>query len=120
MKIKSQRQLQIGENIKRIIAEIFLRQDITPLKNKAYITVLEADISPDIKQVKIFLDIFGSEEKHKEIIKKLNKMAPFFRYELGKKLATRNIPEIKFALDTTGENVKKINNLIDKESNIFN
>ena len=50
---KTQRQLQIGENIKRILTDIFIRNDITTAKN-SYITITEADVSPDAKNAKIF------------------------------------------------------------------
>ena len=55
--MKSQRQLQIGENIKRIMSEIFLQEDFSVIMNNV-ITILEADVSPDAKNVKIFFDIF--------------------------------------------------------------
>ena len=52
--MKSQRQLQIGENIKRIMSEIFLQEDFSVMMNNV-ITILEADVSPDAKNVKIFV-----------------------------------------------------------------
>ena len=61
---KSQRQLQIGEQIKRILAEIFLQESALTIKN-GYITILQADISPDAKNAKIFIDIFGEADRKK-------------------------------------------------------
>ena len=56
--MKSQRQLQIGENIKRIMSEIFLQKDFSVIMSNV-ITILEADVSPDAKNVKIFVDFLG-------------------------------------------------------------
>lgn len=113
--MKSQRQLQVGETIKRIIADIFLREGISSI-NGNYITILEADVSPDIKNVRIFVDIFGNEKAHQEIIEKLNKAAPHFRFQMAKKMTARNIPEIIFVLDKTEDKAIKLENLIATES----
>lgn len=116
--MKSQRQLQIGETIKRMMSDIFLRGDILNLSG-SYVTILEADVSPDAKNVRIFIDIFGQEEKHPKIIEKLNEAAPHFRYQLAKKITLRVVPEIIFVLDKTGSNAAKIENLISQESSRF-
>jgi len=113
--MKSQRQLQVGEQIKRIIADIFLREGLSTIMGNC-ITILEADASPDIKNVKIYLDFFGNEENHKKIIARLNHAAPHFRYELGKKLSSRNTPEIHFILDKTESQALSLEELIKKES----
>lgn len=116
--MKSQRQLQIGENIKRNMSEIFLREDILTIPG-SYITILEADVSPDAKNVKIFIDIFGNETSHKKIVDKLNEMVPFFRHQLAKRVMLRVIPEIIFILDKTEEKASNIEALIDKEAEKF-
>jgi ribosome-binding factor A len=116
--MKSQRQLQIGENLKRIIADIFLRDDIS-LKSGGYVTVLEADVSPDAKNAKIFVDIFGNEAMHDKIIESLNKMAPQFRYQMAKKLTLRAIPEIQFVLDKTQVKAMSLEALIKNEADRY-
>jgi ribosome-binding factor A len=116
--MKSQRQLQIGENIKRNMSEIFLREDILTVPG-SYITILEADVSPDAKNVKIFIDIFGNETSHKKILDKLNDMVPFFRHQLAKRVMLRVIPEIVFVLDKTEEKASNLEALINKEAEKF-
>ncbi len=113
--MKSQRQLQVGEQIKRTIAEIFLREGLMTMA-KSYITILEADVSPDIKNVKIYLDIFGAAENNKKILQQLNHAAPHFRHELGKRMSSRNTPEISFILDKTEESALQLEALIEKEA----
>ena len=122
---KSQRQLQIGEQIKRILAEIFLQDNLLNIKN-THITILQADISPDAKNAKIYIDIFSyknsKEEKinndnKSQIIKLLNDKSPHFRYELAKKITLRNVPQISFVIDKAQDNLQLINNLITEENN---
>lgn len=113
--MKSQRQLQIGENIKRIMSDIFLRDDILTVPG-TLITILEADVSPDAKNVKIFIDIFGNEKMHEKIVEKLNEAAPHFRYQMAKKITLRVVPEIIFILDKTQKNAMNLEALIEDEA----
>lgn len=116
--MKSQRQLQIGESIKRQISEIFLREDILTVAG-SYITILEADVSPDAKNVKIFIDIFGNEAMHNKILEKLNSNAPYFRFLLAKKVSLRAVPEITFILDKTQSRAISLESLIKEEASKY-
>ncbi|MBM3589979.1 MAG: 30S ribosome-binding factor RbfA [Alphaproteobacteria bacterium] len=111
--MKSQRQLQIGENIKRIMSEIFLRDDYSVIKNNV-ITILEADVSPDAKNVKIFIDIFGDSTKHEQIFDKIVDNIPHFRYELAKKIDLRFTPEILFVHDKTYQKANLIESILNQ------
>lgn len=113
--MKSQRQLQVGEQIKRVIAEIFLREGLLTMMGNC-ITILQADASPDIKNVRVYIDIFGDAKKNDAIVARLNKAAPHLRHELGKRLVARNTPEITFILDCTEENAVRLEALLEKES----
>ena len=116
--MKSQRQLQVGQLIKKYISEIFLRDDLLST-SKAFITVAEADVSPDIKMAKIFLNIFGT-TKTKEIIDKLNAASGYFRHKLSSKITSRNVPELTFILDDTANKAGKIEALISSEAKNIN
>jgi ribosome-binding factor A len=107
---KSQKQLQVGENIKRIIADIFLNEDI--VKDKSInIAVKRADISPDMKNAKIFIAIIGDCDTI-VAIDSLNKASFFFEKKLFHKLHLKNSPKIKFILDRNYENFSNIENII--------
>ncbi len=114
---KSQRQLQIGEQIKRVLAEIFLQDNLFSNK-EAYITILQADVSPDAKNAKIFIDVFGKVDG-KKIIAELKKINPYLRGKLSSKLNLRCTPELLFVLDETAGEVMKIEDLIEQESKKF-
>ena len=117
---KSQRQLQIGENIKRNMADIFIRDGLSNIAG-SLISIVEADVSPDMKNVKIYIDIFGGDQKiHQKIIKDLNQAVGHFRYELAKRISLRVVPEIIFIIDETQERVKKIAELINSEQKKYN
>lgn len=112
--MKSQRQLQIAENIKRLMSEIFLREDYSVIMNNV-ITVLQADVSPDAKNVKIFIDICGDSSKHSQILERINEKTPNFRYLLAQKIDLRFIPEIVFIQDKNIDNSMIIESIINQE-----
>ena len=114
---KSQRQLQIGEQIKRILAEIFLQESALTIKN-GYITILQADISPDAKNAKIFIDIFGEADR-KKILQDLKQIAPFLRSKLANKINLRYTPELTFLLDETFREANRIDDLLSQEAKKF-
>jgi ribosome-binding factor A len=115
--MKSQRQLQMGQLIKKHISEIFLRGDLLSMP-KAFITVIEADVSPDLKMAKIFLNIYGTDDT-KKIIDKLNGTSGYFRHKLSLLITSRNVPEIKFVLDDTSSKASKIEALLESEAKKF-
>lgn len=114
---KSQRQLQIGEQIKRILAEIFLQDNLLNIKD-THITILQADVSPDAKNAKVFIDIFGNAES-KKIIQDLNQITPYLRKQLASKINLRYTPELIFVLDETFKEVNKIEDLLKEEAKKF-
>lgn len=116
-KQKSQRQLQLGEQIKRIMADIFLQDNKFNLPG-VYITIAQADVSPDAKNAKIFINIFGKCDG-KKIIDELNQIAPYLRGKLASKINLRYTPELLFVLDDTSKEVSKIEELLEKEGKKF-
>jgi ribosome-binding factor A len=114
---KSQRQLQIGEQIKRILAEIFLQNNLFS-NRKVHITILQADVSPDAKNAKVFINIFGCDDD-KKIIADLKQITPYLRSKIAAKVNLRHTPELLFISDKTQIQANKIEDLIDQESKKF-
>ena len=114
---KSQRQLQIGEQIKRILAEIFLQDGVLSTKN-GHITILQADISPDAKNAKIFINVFGGVDG-KKIIDDLKQISPYLRSKLANKINLRYTPELTFILDDTSKAVGRLEDLLNEEAKKF-
>ena len=113
--MKSQRQLQMGEAIKRAMSNIFMQDDYLKVAG-SYMTISEADVSPDAKNVKIYIDIFGNAELHDTIIKNLNQLAPRFRHQIAKNVTLRVVPNLTFVLDKTQDNVASLEGLLQNET----
>ena len=118
LKNKTQKQLQVAEQIKRKLADIFLREDI--FKSGDFkVTISEADISPDLKNAKVFVNIFG-EVNSSSLLAELNKNSYYFQKKVGNYLKLRNIPKINFILDESLKNAHAISKAIDQEGSKLN
>ena len=119
--MKSQRQLQVSEEIRRNIADIFIHGDIFN-DSKIHATIRQVDVSRDIKNAKIHLEIFTNDKNSKiigqeqKIIDQLNQSIGFFKKQLTGKIQLKYIPKLSFILDQSNISSIKINQLINKES----
>jgi len=53
--ILSQRQLRVGELLKKLLSDLFLKEEVVlPNINTKNITITEVRMSPDLKHAKIF------------------------------------------------------------------
>ncbi len=114
-KTKSQKQLQIGENYKREMSQIFMQDDMLNFKN-CHITILEADVSPDLKNIKFYLDIFGEESFQIKVVKYLNGLDSYLRNKISGKVKSRLVPQMRFILDDSGKKAARIEQLLNNEA----
>lgn len=114
---KSQKQLQVAEQIRRNIAEIFADDHNLSIPG-VHFTITKADVSPDVKNAKVFVNIFGTIDKAK-LIAQINKSSAYFRGRLSKVMQIRHTPELLFILDDAADQANKINKLIEEEKKKF-
>ncbi len=87
-------------------------------KTDLKITVKEADISPDLKNIKIFISISNDEIDKNKLINELNSNNMYFQKIITKSLRLRLIPKILFVIDDSMSYAQKISKLISEENNI--
>ena len=108
----SQRQLRAGELIRHALVEILQRENLRePELQNISITVSEVRVSPDLKQATAFAAPLGGGHQQ-EVIDALNKVAPYLRGLLGKKIAMKFTPALKFQSDDTFAEAQKIDALL--------
>lgn len=111
-KLPSNRQLQVGQEIRGILAGYFARKEYYhPLLESTLITITEVRISPDLKIATAFI-LLPNESDKKSILSVLKDISPVVRKMLAANLKLRYIPEIRFILDETQENVNKVEELL--------
>ena len=111
----SQRQLRVGELVRRTLAEVFSRNQIyDEILSGVSITVGEVSMSADLKIAHVFVSPLGG-NKSKEVVEALNTN----KFEI-RKIVTKNVklkfsPELKFLLDVTFDNMDAMRTLFDRE-----
>lgn len=111
----SQRQLRVAEEIRHILAGILLRGDLRdPALAGVSITVSEVRISPDLKNATVYSLPFGKASVP-EVMKGLNRSAPYLRSQVGHALALRYTPTLTFVPDRSFDEAKHIDELLRSE-----
>ena len=111
----SQRQLRVGEQIRQIISNCFIR-NIVPDKDliDTSITVSMVKMSKDLKIAYVYVMPLGGVNII-NIKEALNTNRFFFQKEVGKKIKTKFTPKMFFYEDNSFVEAEKINKLLLKD-----
>ncbi|MGR3503455.1 30S ribosome-binding factor RbfA [Pseudaestuariivita sp.] len=97
----SQRQLRVGEVIRRTLSEVLQRGDIhDPDLNRLSITVAEVRCSPDLKIATAYVMPLGGRGEE-DAVALLARNKSELRRVVGKKTGLKFAPDLRFRLDET-------------------
>jgi ribosome-binding factor A len=110
----SQRQLRVAEEIRHVLAEIFLRTEFHDKElAKVHLTISEVRMSPDLKHAAVFITQLGNKDVT-PLLPALRRVSPFLRAQIAPRLGLRVTPELKFLQDEALEQATRINKLLHK------
>ena len=111
---KSQRQLKVGEELRHLISNALLRKSFYDehIENNN-ITITEVNVSPDLKNAKVYVMPLGGENKL-DVLNSLNKATGRLKKIISSNISLRQTPKLTFKIDETFEYAKKINDILDK------
>ena len=109
----SQRQLRVAEEIRHVLAGIFLRGEIRdPELADVAITVTEVRIGPDLKRATAFVTRLGRSDIDAKL-PALRRAAPFLRSQMAKALrGLRITPDLSFQADTSIDYAMHVDELL--------
>lgn len=108
----SQRQLRVGELIRRAVAETLARGDIhDPDLAHVSVTVGEVRPTPDLKNALVFVLPLGGQNAE-TVIDALNRNSYEVRRAMNKMVSLKFSPKLKFILDTTFDNLDETRRLL--------
>lgn len=106
----SQRQLRVGQEIKRILAAFIQKGEIRNLEGiDTIVTITEVTVSPDLKYASVYLMTLNNSHLQ-EVIGGLQLAANYLRKQIAAKMQLRYTPELVFKVDKSFEQVDKIEN----------
>ena len=74
-------------------------------------SITKVDAYADFSMAKIYVSVFGDDEKKKILIDKLNDNKKAIRFELAHSMRFKKVPDVLFVLDDTEEKAEKLNEL---------
>ena len=111
---KSQRQLRVGEELRHLISNALLRETFyDQIIENNYITITEVNVSPDLKNAKVYIMPLGGKNKF-EVLDSLNKANGRIKKLISNNINLRQIPKLQFRIDETFEYAKNIENILQK------
>jgi len=110
--MSSKRTARISEEIKKIVSSMILKELKDP-RIATMTTVTDVEVTNDLRYVKIFISVLGSNKEKKDTLEALKSASGYIRKEIGKKMKLRYIPEPIFNTDNSIENGIYISKLID-------
>jgi ribosome-binding factor A len=112
----SQRQLRVGELIRRSLSEVLARGDVhDPELNRISVTVGEVRTSPDLKIATAYVLPLGGDGRH-ELLKLLARNKGELRRMVSKKLALKFAPDLRFQLDETFDRMDDTRRMLAQET----
>jgi len=94
---------------RKIRVDALLRREISQLLHTdyrsegVYTTISEVDVSPDLRQARVFYSVLGGEQREKEAEKFFRVNASEIRRKVGKKVILKYLPFFEFIRDNSLE-----------------
>ena len=108
----SQRQLRVGQEIKRILAGFIQKGEVRNLEGiNTIVTITEVKVSPDLKYASVYLMTLNNDYLQ-EVIGGLQLAANYLRKQISARMQLRYTPELVFKVDKSFEQVEKIEKLL--------
>jgi ribosome-binding factor A len=106
------RQRRVQELLVQEISDIIRRELRDP--HLGFLTITDAEITPDLRQARVFFSVLGEPEQQKETGKILNRAAGFIRGEFGRRAQMRFTPELRFEFDPSAERGTRMSQLLEQ------
>jgi len=112
----SQRQLRVGELIRRSLSEVLARGDVhDPDLNRMSITVGEVRTSPDLRIATAYVLPLGGKGQE-DVLKLLARNKGELRRAVSKKLALKFSPDLRFQLDETFDQMDDTRRMLSQDA----
>jgi len=109
----SQRQLRVGELIRRTISETLMHGDVhDPDLTRMSITIAEVRVTPDMRIATVYVMPLGGDHRE-EAIAALARNKGALRHRIGKAITLKHTPDLRFMIDETFDRMDETRRLLD-------
>ncbi len=103
---------KVASIVKEELGVIFQRN--FDMKDYGFITVTEVRMSPDLKNAKVYVSVFGDAGQKQKTLAMLEGQKSFVRQTLGRNIRLKFTPSIVFYLDETMDNAMNLERIFRK------
>lgn len=103
---------RVAEQMQRELAQLIQFEIKDP--RVGMVTVSAVEVSKDLSVAKVFISTLGDEKELNDTVLVLDKAAGFLRHELGRRMTIRAVPELRFHVDTSIAQGRRLSDLIDQ------
>jgi ribosome-binding factor A len=111
MTVVGHRHERIAEEIHHEV-DIMLAGELRDPRLDIGMTVTEVRVGPDLKQARVYVDIEGTPDEQAEALAGLEAAGGYIRHELCERMQIRRSPELRFFLDTSIKEARRIEELL--------
>ncbi|SOC13607.1 ribosome-binding factor A [Stappia indica] len=111
----SQRQLRVGELVRKEVSDILARGTLAdPALDGTIISVPEVRMTPDLRLASCLVMPLGGRDADR-VVEALNRSARTIRRELARRMTMKFLPDLRFVLDTRFDDDDRITALLSRD-----
>ncbi|MQA94627.1 MAG: 30S ribosome-binding factor RbfA [Streptosporangiales bacterium] len=103
---------KLADRIQQIVAEMLERRIKDP--RLGFVTVTDTRLTNDLRDATVFYTVMGSEGERADTAAALSSARGLIRSEVGKQTGLRHTPTLSFVQDDVQENVRHIEDLLER------
>ena len=113
MRKNSVKNTRINAEVQKELSNI-IRNEIKDPRIHPMTSVVQAEVTPDLKYCKAYISVLGDKKAQEDTIKGLQSAEGYIRRELARTVNMRNTPQITFIVDQSIEYGVNISKKIDE------
>ena len=105
---------RVRKAMMREVSDILRREVKDPRINDALVSIIDVEVSGDLRHAKVFVSIMADGDKQAEVMSILDEWTPRIRSEVGQRIRLRYTPEIVFQSDNALERGARVSQLLEQ------
>ena len=113
--MSSHRLLRVRELLKRSLSEVIQRE--VPVEKAGLVTVNEVDVSPDLRQAKVYVGVLGTAGQKQKAMALLRKHRARFQSHIAQNVILKYTPQLRFFVDESVVRGNRVLEILDELEN---
>jgi ribosome-binding factor A len=113
MRVRPER---VAQQMRREIAEL-LEHKMRDPRLGTMISVTDVEVTQDLSSAKVYVSVLATGDERERALSALDSAKGFIRHALGDTLGLREVPDLRFLLDTSIETGARVDEILRKLAN---